>query len=251
MSRPFTDSLSAPPVLAQAGDGVLHLQLNRPAAYNALSTELLIGLRNALRAPAGEARVLLLTGGTGAFSIGSDIRELAAMDGPAAERYSLLAHEVLAALEDWPGMTVALLDGYVIGAALELVLGCDLIAAGPDVQIGMPGLAWALLPVMGGLRHLAARCGPDLARRIFLGGAILDRSAAMQHHLLHRMVDGTADRDRLLAEALEWMPGAVLAIRELRLRERQMEAPRSEAVFFAHGFYNGECQRRLHALMDE
>ncbi len=226
------------------------VRLNRPGSYNALDTATLEVLRRELRRHRDQARPLLLRGGSTTFSIGSDLRELAAMAGHQAEQYSLLCQEVIGLLEAWPGMSIGVLNGLVIGAALELALGCDLLCALPGTRIGMPGLAWALLPVMGGVRRLGTRCTPDLAQRIFLGGDILDRDQALEKHLIHRGIASEDELGTLIGEAREWGLSAVLAIRDLRLRQYGQSDARQQAGIFAYGFYSGECQRRIHELID-
>jgi enoyl-CoA hydratase/carnithine racemase len=246
-----TGTFCATPVAIHRDGPVLRLSLARPRQHNALNTALLRSLLAALERRDARDQVLVLEGGDTVFSVGSDLRELAGMSAAAAERYSLLAHRVVSALEAWPGMTVALLRGYTLGAGLELALTCDLIAGHPQARIGMPGLAWALMPVMGGLRRLSLRCSPHLARRIFLGGHTLTGAEAGEEHLIHRLCANEAAFAAVIEEAGEWSPGAVLAIRELRLRELAGLDPACGARTFAAGFRNGECQRRISDLIAE
>lgn len=239
------------PVRVSIRPDLLHLAIDRPERQNALNSDMLCSLLRQLDRHRDQRRVLVLSGGEHAFSIGSDIRELAAMSGRQAESYSLLCQAVITRLESWPRLTIAACRGYVIGAALELILGCDQICAGPRAQFGMPGLAYALLPVMGGVRRLGARCSPTLARRVFLGGEIINRAQAIACHLVQRPFACDSDLERVLVEAHEWSPSAVQAIRDLRLRDYCMSDARQVATTFAQGFYSGECQRRLLSLMAE
>jgi len=240
------------PVRSHQRGGILRLRLARPERHNALNTATLARLVELLEPPAiGPAPVLVLEGDGAVFSVGSDIAELAAAGHDQAVTYSRLAHHVVRRLEAWPAVTVAHLTGYCLGSALELALGCDLLIGTPDVRLGLPGLAWAMVPCMGGLRRLRQRGGGDLASRLFLAGDVIAGSEAVSLRLLDRLVDTPVDVDQLVVPMLDYMPSAVHAIRSLRLDKQGHDDCDSEAALFAQPFASGETQKRLKALLGE
>jgi enoyl-CoA hydratase/carnithine racemase len=237
------------PVLTSRRGGVLRLRLSRPDRHNALDTSTLNRLVELLQPPAGAAPVLVLEGDGQLFSVGSDIAELAAADSGQARAYSRLAHEAVRCLEAWPAVTVANLSGYCLGSALELALGCDLLVGSADVRLGLPGLAWAMVPCMGGLRRLRRRGGGDLASRLFLAGEVIDGNEGMATRLLDRLVDTPFDIDQLVVPLLDYTSAAVHAIRGIRLERQGRDDCESEASLFAQPFASGETQKRLKALL--
>ncbi|HET9966672.1 MAG TPA: enoyl-CoA hydratase/isomerase family protein, partial [Streptosporangiaceae bacterium] len=66
----------APPVLTTIEASVAHVTLNRPQARNAITVALATGLADALRAAAGQARVIVIRGAGGHFCAGGDFGEV-------------------------------------------------------------------------------------------------------------------------------------------------------------------------------
>ena len=227
----------------------LRVSLSRPDRYNAIDTATLRGLATQLDRARHDAIPLVLTGQAELFSVGADINELATLSATQAELYSQLGHQVIEALEAWPGVTIAHLSGYALGAGLELALGCDVITATPDVCIGLPGLAWALVPCMGGLRRMACRSSERFSSELFLQGEVLDAEQALREHLVDRIVTDNEQVRTLARDMSEYSSSAVRAIRALRLeRQGRIDAVTGSRMF-SLPFASGECQRRLKALL--
>ncbi len=227
----------------------VRLRLQRVGRCNALDLATLRELAEVLAEGDPLHRPLVLDGDGGVFSLGADIRELAGFSGEQAVAYSLLGQRVVQLLEAWPGVTIAQLDNYALGTGLELALGCDVLIGHPAVRLGLPGLAWAMVPCFGGLRRLQQRVGPALATDLFLRGEVLDGEAGLFAGLLDRLVEDPASLNALVTMGGDFGPGAVSAIRSLRLdRHGQADAAR-EAAQFSAAFISGECQRRLRTLL--
>lgn len=227
----------------------LRLSLSRPDRYNAIDSATLRGLAKRLERAHHEAIPLVLTGKAEMFSVGADINELASLTADQAEIYSQLGHRVLEALETWPGVTIAHLSGYALGAGLELALGCDVITATPDVRIGMPGLAWALVPCMGGLRRMACRASERFSSELFLHGAVLGAEQSLREHLIDRVITDEGQLTDLARAMGDYSSDAVQAIRSLRLGRQGRIDPLTGSHMFSLPFASGECQRRLKALL--
>lgn len=227
----------------------LRLCLNRPDRYNAIDSATLRGLSNLLQPARQMAVPLVLSGDADLFSVGADIAELSSLTDVQAAIFSRLGHQVLETLESWPGVTIAHLSGYALGAGLEVALGCDVIAATPDVRIGLPGLAWALVPCMGGLRRMACRASERFSSELFLQGAVLGADQALHEHLVDRIIPDEPHLMALIAEMTEYSPSAVKAIRSVRLERQGRIDAATGARMFSLPFASGECQRRLKALL--
>jgi enoyl-CoA hydratase len=226
---------------------ITRVRLARSERYNAIDIVMLQSIAEALSEAAGD--VLVLEGEGAMFSVGPDIAELASLDGDSAREYSQLAHRVLNAIENWPGVTIANMTGYCLGSGLELALGCDVLVGSPDLRVGLPGLAWAIIPCMGGLRRLSYRVTTNTCSELFLNGDVLTASSAHAIGLLDRVVADSVEFDLLCREMTEFSPQAINAIRTIRLDGQGPIDVAGEAKLFAQAFANGECQKRLKQLL--
>jgi enoyl-CoA hydratase/carnithine racemase len=243
------DVLRTGVVVIEQDGPVVRLRLNRPERYNSIDRETLAALDHALIPASGESRPLLLEGSGPVFSLGADLREMAGFDADAATEYSRLGHQVVARLERWPGVTMAHLTGFVLGAGLELAVGCDVLVADSDLRLGLPGLAWAMMPCLGGLRRLSCRLSSKLCSDLFLRGRILDAREGLDAGLVDRICPDPVRVAELAMELAEFGPGAVRAIRDMRLQRQGLIDPEIEAELFSQPFRSGECQKRLLRLL--
>jgi len=203
------------PVRSQVEDGQALLTIDRPAARNALSPEVVQGLRAALaRAEADPSvRVVVLTGAWDrVFSAGGDLAS--APDGHLAGH--ALRREYGALLESFaasPLPTVARVNGHALGGGLGLVLACDLAVAVDSAELGTPEIDVGLFPMMV-LAWLQRHVGRKRALELVLTGDRLKADEALRWGLLNRVVpreelDGAT---RELAARLAGKSRAILAL---------------------------------------
>src|SRR5439155_1086231 len=117
-----------------------------------------------------ELRLVIVTGaGERAFVGGADINELAALDTDSAREFITLVHRCCDGFHRLPVPVIARIDGYALGAGLELAAACDLRVASnravfgmPEVRVGIPSVVEAAL--------LPQLIGYGRARRLLLTG---------------------------------------------------------------------------------
>ena len=195
----------------------------------ALMGELLAAMEGLAGAP--DLRLVILAGAGGrAFVGGADIAELAALDRGGAREFITLVHRCCDAFRHLPVPAIARIDGYALGAGLELAAACDLrvAAAGarfgmPEVRVGVPSVVEAaLLPLL---------VGAGRARRLLLTGEMIDAATALAWGL----VDEVAAPERLGA-AVEALAAQILAggPQAMRLQKRLIldweELPAAAAI---------------------
>jgi enoyl-CoA hydratase len=169
-------------VLAQRRDGVLTLRLNRADQLNALSSELVTGLRAAIAEAAADpaVRVVVLTGEGRAFCAGADLREARELTAD-AERFRgwlLQWRETFDSLERCPKPVLAALNGLTLAGGLELALACDLIVASSAAKVGDVHARYGLVPGGGGSQRLPDAVGVRWARWLMYTAEVLDAERA-------------------------------------------------------------------------
>jgi len=149
------------------------LILNRPDKKNALSQELLIKIHLILTEWSEDEtiRTVVITGsGNEAFSSGYDV--LAIPSNLTPEMAELAKNHnplelALASVREYPYPTIAMLNGYALGAGLNLALCCDVRVAAEDVHVGMPPAKLGLIYHPEGLRQFVEVIGFSRTRELF------------------------------------------------------------------------------------
>ncbi|NBU29289.1 MAG: enoyl-CoA hydratase, partial [Caulobacteraceae bacterium] len=130
--------------------GVQLIRLNRPEALNALNSQLLEDLGQALDAAAGDAEVrcLVLTGSAKAFAAGADIKEMS--DKSYAQMMTLDFFTAAARkIEQFRKPIIAAVSGYALGGGCELAMMCDFIIASDTARFGQPEINLGVAPGIG------------------------------------------------------------------------------------------------------
>lgn len=179
---------ATPLITADAGSGVRHITLDRPASGNALSSSLVAALSDAIETCTRDGvRRLVLDGAGRHFCTGVD---LSALDAETDD--SLLARFVriellLQAVHQAPFETVAIAHGRVAGAGADLFAACRRRLIRGDASFAFPGAAGFGLVL--GTRRLAAIAGTDTALRWVRSGSWIAADEALAGGLAHDRID--------------------------------------------------------------
>ena len=214
-------ALMAEPVLLERSGGVARVTLNRPEKLNALSTDLLEALRQALERVAGDpaVTVVILSGAGRAFSAGGDRDETGEPWGVSLEADTALLRRFMESsllLHEMDAVTVAAVNGPCAGGALALVCACDLRFAAASARFVTAFAKVGLSGDFGGTATLSWVLGPAKARELYLLSDVIDAPEAERIGLVSEVVpddellphvQGVAER--LLSAA----PGALVAMK--------------------------------------
>lgn len=123
--------------------GVHQICLNRPDAFNALSSELMTALQQSLDAVAqdSQARVVVLSAQGKAFCAGHDLREMRAS--PSLAYYQALFHQcsqMMMSVQRLPVPVIAVVNGIATAAGCQLVAMCDLAVASHTSKFAVSGV---------------------------------------------------------------------------------------------------------------
>ena len=117
--------------------------ISRPSKLNSLNSHLLNLLAQEIRSiPQSHPDLLavILTGhGTKSFVGGADIGEMATLASPAAAReFITKVHTACKSIRDCPVPVIGRINGYALGAGLEIAASCDFRVASRNAVFGMP-----------------------------------------------------------------------------------------------------------------
>lgn len=247
--------------------GAVHATLNRPAARNALSRDLVAELRRVLAAVRArrDVRAIVLRGAGGTFSAGGDVKEMrsllrASPKGDPDERRRRLVESsrafglLLAELDRAPQVVIAAVDGPAMGGGLGLVCAADVVLATGEARFGLPETTLGLVPAQIA-PFVARRLGLARARRFVATGAVVGARDARELGLVDHLAADAESLDARLAKVLHDVrrcgPHAVAATKEL-LRSSAGGDPQrfveEAAGVFADALLGEEGQEGLHAF---
>ena len=189
-------------LLLQVEDRVAVITLNRPRSLNALNSELIEELDQALTTLERDRQtgVLILTGQKKFFAVGADLQEIEQLHNPlAAHDFGLRVNRVFNRLENFPGPVIAAVSGLALGGGCELALCCDLRIAAEDARFGQPEIKLGLIPGAGGTQRLPRLVGQGRAKELLYFGDPIEAEEAWRIGLVNRVVPAEA----LLAEAVK------------------------------------------------
>ena len=235
---------------------VARVTIDNPKKLNILGRAALGALVDAMRAVERNARVraVVVTGtGEKAFIGGAQIEELAALDPVTAREFITLVHDACAAMRDCPLPVLARINGYCIGAGLELAAACDLRIAAANASFSMPEVRLAI-PSVVEAALLPRLIGTGRARWLVFTGDSIGAEEALAWGLVERVVP---------AQSLDAAVGAALdsilacdadALRsQKRLCKMWEEAPldasiRASIDEFARAYESGAPARAIVAF---
>jgi enoyl-CoA hydratase len=212
---------------------VATVSINNPARLNCLGVAQLTGFIDAVTKLADEPdlRVLIVTGvGDRAFIGGANLLELGALNPPRARDFLTLVHRMCKVVRDLPVPVIARVNGFCLGAGLELMAACDMHIASdtavfgmPEVKIGLPSVVEAAL--------LPQLIGWGRTKLLVYTGDNIDAPTALAWGLVEKIVPaGELDTalETWVASIVESGPRAIRLQKEL---VREWEAmPVNEAI---------------------
>ena len=207
----------APPSLERPLPHVALIELNRPEAANRLQPDDLASLLAHLDAVDADphVRALVLASRGPHFCTGYDLRALVAdlSTGDASARGESAFEAVAERLAAIRLVTVAAIQGAVMGGATDLALACDLRIGTAEAELQMPAARFGLPLYASALERYVTRLGLDQAKRLVLLAERIDAAEMRRIGFLHELVPAEGLRQRAfeLAAAAAAMPPEPLA----------------------------------------
>ena len=216
------------------------VRINRPQALNALNSQVLGELIDALgaydRDPA--QRCLVVTGSEKAFAAGADIKEMQAMGFAQAYADNFFAgwERVTATRKPW----FAAVAGYALGGGCEVAMMADFILAADTARFGQPEIKLGVGPGMGGSQRLTHAVGKAKAMEMVLTGRMMDAAEAERAGLVSRVVPAAdlIDEAMKTAQAIAAMP-PLAAIANKEMVSAAFETGLAQGILFERRLFDG------------
>ncbi|PYG29599.1 enoyl-CoA hydratase [Pelagimonas varians] len=176
-------------IIVEVEDHVATIKLNRPDALNALNTQLLGELNDAL-ADADrndKVRCIIITGSAKAFAAGADIKEMADksfVDMFMSDFFGKEGNAIISTRKP----VIAAVAGYALGGGCELAMMCDFIIAAENAKFGQPEINLGVVAGIGGSQRLTRFVGKSKAMDMNLTGRFMDAEEAERSGLVSRVV---------------------------------------------------------------
>jgi len=209
---------------------VATLWIDRPAKMNALTVAMRRELGELFAAlDADDAvRVVVVRGAGGrAFSAGGDVGEFLSLEPADLEQWG----DTITAAERCRKPVIAAIDGYAMGAGLELALACDFRIATRRSEFAFPEVRLGMIPGSGGTQRALRLMGMTRAKLFMMTGRRIPAERAEAWGLLTEVVDDDALDAAVAALAAELAACPPLALRTLKLvLHRGADAPLETAL---------------------
>ena len=185
-----------------SGNNIGTITISNTAKLNIVNRELLTQMEAACDTLSSDSslRAVILTGAAAppkapSFIGGADISEMAALDSPdAARAFIMKIHLACKALRNLSVPVIARVNGYALGAGLEIMAACDLricsrnsLFGMPEVRIGIPSVVEAAL--------LPSLIGMSRTRKFLYLAENINAGEAEKWGLVDRVVEGETALD--------------------------------------------------------
>ncbi|GAB3101977.1 enoyl-CoA hydratase/isomerase family protein [Aestuariicella hydrocarbonica] len=182
-------------------DQVTVLVLDNPGNRNAMSTNMVIELINALEAAFGasDCRAIVLTGLGEHFCAGGDVSEMQADRPMLGSRLRIeRAHRIVRLLNGGPKPVVCAVEGFAYGLGLSLAMASDFVVASETASFCAVFNKVGLIPDMGLMWSLPQRVGVAQAKQLFFTARQVKIDEAQQLGMVdQRVAAGSAETEAI------------------------------------------------------
>lgn len=178
------------PLTVEEIDGSTVVTFVRPERRNPLTVEVVEELTSIVRGLSeSDANHKLIFTGTGdVFASGADLREIAAVGADSAKAFALRGQGLMNTISNLRLRTVAAVNGYCFGGAMDLALACDVRIASGGAVFAHPGASLGIMTGWGGTQRLPRLIGEARALEMFFTAKRVSAGEALEFGLVDKIV---------------------------------------------------------------
>jgi len=172
-------------------ESAMVVRFARPEIRSPLSISTLTRLHEIVDTLASDDSVekLIFTGKNDVFASGADLREIAAVSADDAREFALRGQTLMTAIAELPQMTIAAVNGFCFGGALDLALACSRRIASPNATFSHPGAGLGIITGWGGTQRLPRLVGEAFALEMLITGKRVGADEALHRGLVDAVTD--------------------------------------------------------------
>lgn len=171
------------------------VRFTRVESRNALSAYVLDAIDEAI-STLGE-RTLVFTGVGDIFASGANLNEVAELTSETAPPFARRGQALMSRIANLEQTTVAAINGFCFGGALDLAISCERRIASPVAKFAHPGAGLGIITGWGGTQRLPRLVGHANALEMFFTASPIDARRALDIGLIDEIAEDA------LARALE------------------------------------------------
>ena len=159
----------------------------RPEIKNPLSLQTLDELEQSFISSA--SRAIILTGSGDTFAAGANLNEINSLTKDTAREFARRGQALMQTIYNSDKLTIAAINGYCFGGALDLALSCKQRIASPTAVFCHPGVSLGIITGWGGTQMLPRLIGEAKALELFLTARRVSAKEAYQIGLVDKIAD--------------------------------------------------------------
>ena len=180
---------------------ILIVHFTRPEIRNPLSVAVLEQLEKIVDSCDSDIASLIFTGTDDVFASGADLREIAAVTAENAREFALHGQALMTKIASLSQTTIAAVNGFCFGGALDLALACDRRIASPNASFAHPGTGLGIITGWGGTQRLPRLIGTAFSLEMFFTASPIAADRALEIGLIDEIADDPLARAKRFVTA--------------------------------------------------
>jgi enoyl-CoA hydratase len=185
-----TSAANSPVQWRESGDNLI-IKFTRPEIRSPLSIEALELIDQIVdRAVSNyHLKKLIFTGSGDTFASGANLNEIVALSSDEACEFALRGQDLMTKIEGCALVSVAAVNGFCYGGALDLALSCKRRIASPAATFSHPGVSLGIITGWGGTQRLPRLIGEAKALEMFLTAKRVGARESLTWGLIDEIAD--------------------------------------------------------------
>lgn len=178
-------------IIVENHGAALVIIFNRPEIRNPLSVSILKNLHEIFDRMKNQTKIetVIFTGKENIFASGANLREIAEIPKNEAGEFALRGQSLMNKIAAADQTTIAAINGFCFGGALDLALACDKRIAAANASFSHPGANLGIITGWGGTQRLPLLIGEAKALEMFLTAKRVNAAEALQLGLIDKIAE--------------------------------------------------------------